>query len=85
VRRWPGPEKQARPSFLKKRSKKLLSICDERLWGTVFCFFFSKKKALSYPWRSSHRYPSRARKQSVYSRPGQRYGHFVPHDRNEMQ
>jgi hypothetical protein len=32
-------------SFLKKRTKKLLSVEREPKYPKVFCFFFSKKKA----------------------------------------
>jgi hypothetical protein len=46
---------EGRPSFLKKRSKKLLDIW-LRLFrrgsaqdSKVFCFFFSKKKSFLYP------------------------------------
>jgi hypothetical protein len=47
----PGTHKEERSSFLKKRTKKLLSMglaahqkSDKEI--KVFCFFFSKKKAL---------------------------------------
>jgi hypothetical protein len=32
-------------SFLKKRTKKLLSVCTRTELAKVCCFFFSKKKA----------------------------------------